>query len=82
VPDTLAHRNDLWEQCYEDLMAEARNRLQQEIVRLGGSYAHVLDEHVETRTDPATGESWLCGSFRYVLYGRPAVPEPLPRHCP
>jgi hypothetical protein len=27
VPGTLAHRDELWSQCYEDLMAQARIRL-------------------------------------------------------
>ena len=42
VPGTLAHRDELWSQCYEDLMAQVRIRLEQEVARLGGSYAHVL----------------------------------------
>src|SRR5579884_1388966 len=75
VPHTLAHRDELWDRCYQDLMAQARIRLEQEIVRLGGSYAHVLEEHLESKTDAVTSESWLAGRFRYVLYGRPGVPK-------
>lgn len=37
VPGTLAHRDELWSQCYEDLMAQVRIRLEQEVARLGGS---------------------------------------------
>jgi hypothetical protein len=68
VPSTLAHRDELWDRCYEDLMAEARARLEQEVVRLGGNYAHVLDESVDSRRDDVTGESWLHGCFTYLLY--------------
>ena len=68
VPGTLAHRDELWEKYYEDLMSNARARLEQEIVRLGGNYVHVLDETVDSRHDDATGESWLHGSFTYMLY--------------
>jgi hypothetical protein len=44
VPGTLAHRGELWNQCYRDLMAQARLRFQQDVPRLGGNYAHVLNE--------------------------------------
>jgi hypothetical protein len=68
VPGTLAHRDELWSQCYEDLMAQVRIRLEQEIARLGGDYAHVLDESVESKHDAVTGEAWLHGSLTYMLY--------------
>src|ERR1017187_1204030 len=71
VPTTLAHRDELWERCYEDLMNRARIRLEQEVLRLGGNYAHVLDESVESRHDDVTGETWLHGSFTYMLYRQP-----------
>ena len=68
VPGTIAHRDELWDQCYEDLMAQARTRLEQEILRLGGTFAHVLDESIDSRHDDATAENWLHGRFTYVLY--------------
>jgi hypothetical protein len=68
VPGTLAHQDELWNQCYADLMAQVRIRLEQEIVRLGGDYAHVLDESVESKHDAVTGEAWLHGVFKYMLY--------------
>jgi hypothetical protein len=68
VPSTIAHRDELWNRCYEDLMAQARARLKQEIHRLGGNFAHVLDESIDSRHDDVTGESWLHGRFTYVLY--------------
>ena len=71
VPGTIAHRDELWARCYRNLMAETSVRLNREIVRLGGHYAHVLDEVVDSRHDDATGEAWLRGRFRYALYRRP-----------
>jgi hypothetical protein len=72
VPATLAHRDELWNRCYEELMAQTRERLEQEVARLGGDYAHVLDESVDSRHDDVTGETWLQGRFTYMLYSRPA----------
>jgi hypothetical protein len=69
VPDTIAHRDELWNQCRDDLMVHAGYRLTEEIVRLGGRYAHVFSESIDTRHDAATGEAWLQGRFTYVLYG-------------
>jgi hypothetical protein len=69
VPDTIAHRDELWNQCRDSLMARTNQRLSAEIVRLGGRYAHVLNESVDTKHDPTTGESWLHGQFTYMLYG-------------
>lgn len=68
VPVTVAHRDELWRQCYEDLMDRVRARLQQEIARLGGNFAHVLNESIETKHDDVTGETWLHGRFAYMLY--------------
>jgi hypothetical protein len=69
VPDTIAHRDELWKQCRDSLMAHTNQRLSAEIVRLGGRYAHVLNESVDTKHDPVTGETWLHGQFSYMLYG-------------
>ena len=44
VLNTLVYRDELWGRCYEDLMAQARAHIEQEVVRLGGDCAHVLDE--------------------------------------
>jgi hypothetical protein len=62
------HRDELWERCHEDLMSQARLRLRQEVARLGGNYAHVLNEFVDSQHDEATGENWLHGRFSYMLY--------------
>src|SRR4026208_987248 len=68
VEGTLAHRDELWDRCYQDLKTQTRARIDQEIVRLGGRYAHVLEECVSTRRDDSKGEAWLHGRFTYVLY--------------
>ena len=70
VPGTRAHRDELWARCYEDLMTQTNRRLQQEIARLGGHYAHVMGESIDIRHDDAHGEVWLHGRFTYVLYRR------------
>jgi hypothetical protein len=68
VPGTLAHRDELWSQCYDDVMAQVRIRLEQEVGRLGGDYAHVLSESVDSKHDPVTCEAWLHGRVTYMLY--------------
>ena len=72
VSGTLAYRDELWESCYRELMDQTRIRLEQEIERLGGHYAHVLGEVVDARHDDAKGEAWLQGRFTYMLYRRPS----------
>ncbi len=70
VAGTLAHRDELWDRCYAELMANTHERLAQEVARLGGHYAHVYDESIDTKRDDAAGEAWLHGRFSYVLFGR------------
>ena len=67
VVGDLGHHGELWGLCYEDLMAHARERLSQELARLRGDYAHVLEESIDSRRDDATSEAWLHGQFRYML---------------
>ena len=71
VPGTIAHRDELWDRCYRELMATAQSRLIQEIARLGGDLAHVHDEVIDPKHDDAAGEAWLHGRFSYVLYRLP-----------
>jgi hypothetical protein len=70
VPGTIAHRDELWDECYRDLMSRAENRLVQEVARLRGDFAHVSDEAIHPKHDDAAGEAWLHGRFQYVLYRR------------
>lgn len=71
---TSAHRDEIWGRCYQSLMARATERLSEEIRRLGGDYAHVISESIDTRHDDATGETWLHGLFTYTLLRRTAEP--------
>ena len=72
VAGTITNGDEIWQRCYAELMATASERLLQEMARLGGDYAHVHDESIDTRHDYATGEGWLHGRFAYMLYRRPA----------
>jgi hypothetical protein len=72
IAGTIAHRDELWNGCYRQLMANAESRLHQEVARLGGHYAHVIDELVEPKRDDVAGEAWLHGRFSYMLYRRSA----------
>jgi len=67
VAGTIANRDRLWQQCLAELMAAAQVRLEQEVHRRGGRYAHVLTETIDTKRDDRTGETWLHGRFDYVL---------------
>jgi hypothetical protein len=75
IAGTLSHRDELWDRCYQELMANTHARLAQEIARLGGDYAHVYDESIDTRHDDAAGEAWLHGCFSYMLYRRSSKSE-------
>ena len=78
VASTLAARDDLWDRCYRELITEVNARLEQEVMRLGGDYAHVRTESVDTRRNEAAGEAWLHGRFGYALLkagGRQAADE-------
>ena len=72
VPGTIAHRDDLWQVCHGDLMAQAGTRMEQELTRLGGDYAHVFDQVIDCRRDDVKNEAWLHGRFDFVLYRRQA----------
>jgi hypothetical protein len=76
VPGTLSHRDELWDRCYGELMANTERRLAEEVIRLGGSYAHVLDEAIDVRHDDAAGEAWLHGRFGYILSRAPTTLAP------
>jgi hypothetical protein len=71
VCGSLAFRDELWDRSYHHLMQHTHARLKQEIDRLGGHYAHVLYESIDSRHDDATGEAWLHGRFTYILYRQP-----------
>jgi len=68
VAGTIAHRDELWDRCYRQLMINAETRLAQEVARLGGHFAHVNDEAIDVKHDDKAGEAWLHGRFSYMLY--------------
>lgn len=70
VPGTLAHRDELWHRCYQELMDVAGTRISDEVARLGGDYAHVHGESLGAKQDDVAGEAWLHGTFTYNLYRR------------
>ena len=72
LPLAFAHGDESWARCHADLMSRVRARLEEEVARMGGHYAHVRRELVQPRRDEASGESWLYGRFDYVLYREPA----------
>lgn len=73
VPGTLAHRGELWDRCYQELMANAELRITEELARLGGRYAHVHSESIGAKHDDRAGEAWLHGTFTYMVYGAGAA---------
>ncbi len=72
VQGHLAHGDAMWGSCYESLMAATADRLRQELARLGGDYAHVRTESIDSKHDAHTDEGWLHGRFDYVLYREPS----------
>lgn len=68
VPDTIALHDVFWGDSERLLASEVEHRLAQEVSRLGGRCAHVLDERIEVKRDPVLNEAWLHGRYTYVLY--------------
>jgi hypothetical protein len=68
VPGGFAHRDEVWMDCESELMDQVRARLEQEVARLGGRYAHVLSESIASHHNDATDDAWLQGRFTYMLY--------------
>ena len=75
IAGTIAHRDELWDRCYRELMSNAEGRLAQEVARLGGDYAHVQDEMIDSKHDDVAGQAWLHGRFNYVLFRRSQKPQ-------
>lgn len=65
------NRQALWGTCYPLLLEQAEKRISEEVARLGGSCAHVLDEAITAKLDDAQAEFALHGRFRYVMYVHP-----------
>jgi hypothetical protein len=67
----LYDRSAMWTDCYRELAEVTEDRVRQEVERLGGSCAHILDEEVTGRTDDAAAMFWLRGRFRFLMYRHP-----------
>jgi hypothetical protein len=67
----FGRRAEMWAKCYGPLQLEAEERIRQEVLRLGGSCAHVVDEAIRSKTNDAEGLFWLRGRFRFVMYVHP-----------
>jgi hypothetical protein len=70
VAGMIERHGGLWDECHRALIATVESRIAQELTRLGGDYAHVIDEHVDSRRDDITLESWLHARVSYVMYRR------------
>lgn len=71
VHTTWSERDVSWGSCHESLMIHAADRITQEVQRLSGTCAHVLDESVVSHRDDATEEFWLVGTYRFTMYVHP-----------
>lgn len=69
--DSGSARQLLWGACYPQLLEAAETRMVQEVARLGGSCAHVVDEVITAKVDDANAGFSLHGRFRYVMYTHP-----------
>ncbi len=58
-------------------MRKVTDRLEQEVSRLGGNYAHVLSESADSKHNDVTNEASLHGAFTYVVCRRPSKPSKL-----
>lgn len=71
IHQEAGRRDAMWSASYGPLMEEAERRILQEVARLGGSCAHVVDEVITAKTDDASALFWLRGRFQYVMYRHP-----------
>jgi hypothetical protein len=64
----FGRRETMWATCYEVLQEQAAERIRQEVLRLGGTCAHVVDEAITAKTNDAEALFSLRGRFRFVMY--------------
>ena len=69
---SFAERDKLWAACHANLLSNTGERIAQEVERLGGSCAHVLEEDIAPKIDNSLDRYRLEGTFTYVLYRHPA----------
>jgi hypothetical protein len=68
VPGTRVLRDEVLEWCRADLQRRCVARLEREVQRLDGHYAHVFCERIDATRDEAKDETWLHGRFRFSVY--------------
>ena len=75
MPGTIAHRDELWTRCEDELMAQTHHRLVEEIARLGGRYVHVRGSRsIHAMTMPQEKHGFMAASgtrVPVVACGRP-----------
>lgn len=64
-------RDALWAEHQPLLDAAVRQRLTQELDRLGADFAHVVEEHVEAHIEVNAGTFELRGRYGYVALAAP-----------
>ena len=68
VPYHFDRRDQLWVECHPSLVSSVETRIDQEITRLGGRCAHIVDEDIEPSVNNGAGLYHLKGKFTYLLY--------------
>ncbi len=71
VSGRLAQGDRMWGTCYDSLIKATEERVHQELLRLGGDYAHIVRESIDIKHDMHTYEGWLHGQFDYEMYKKP-----------
>ena len=71
VPGTIAHRDELWNRCYEELMANASARLAQEVARPRRSITRMCTTSPSTPdTTMRPGRRGCAAASRPCCFGR------------
>jgi hypothetical protein len=74
VSGTLEHREELWDQCHQELMTNTTNRLVEEVARSADN------AYGARRSDQPQGmptwraRAWMHRGFTYMLYRRGRLP--------
>ena len=71
IPGAIERHGELWQRCYDELMEHTRFRIEQEVKRLGGDYAHVLDEHIDSRATTRRAKAGCMAALITFSIGRP-----------
>jgi len=72
IPLDYRHKDELRGRSEPSLALRLEDRLGQEIDRLGGHCAHILEEHITPVIDYHNNQYRLRGTYTYVLFLAPA----------